>query len=291
MPSARRSLVVVGLHAAFALACSRRAAPPIPPRADDAGARVEDTPHPSAPGRRGGATLAPLRDAAWLEPLDLGGGDSAVVAVPLGATEPRPILLAVHGAGDRPEWACGGWRLGNDAFPFIVCPRGSRLASGSFAWGSAGQIERVSLAAVDAVRRRFAPYVEGTKLAYAGFSQGATAAEPFLSAHASLFDVILLAEGAYASTRSPAFARRLQAAGVRRVVLVCGTASCFASARASRAVLARAGLTVFVGGDAASGHNLNLPMQRALRRSWGDWVAGVAGWEAFAPPAPAEPPE
>ncbi|WP_394830448.1 alpha/beta hydrolase [Pendulispora rubella] len=224
--------------------------------------------------------LEPLR-ANWLETLDLGNGDQAVVSVPMGATEPRPLMLAMHGAGDRHDWACGGWRLGNDAYPFIVCPRGTPMGGNVYAWSSAEQIERLGLQAIEEVRRRYGSYVATTPVTYAGFSQGATAAAPFLVRRASEFPTILLAEGAYASTASPDFARRLARGGVQRVVLVCGTGHCFENARRARPVLERAGLTVFVGGDASSGHNLNLPMQRALRRSWKPWFDGVPGWSQF----------
>ncbi|WP_394841137.1 hypothetical protein LZC95_29210 [Pendulispora brunnea] len=224
--------------------------------------------------------LEPLR-ANWLETLDLGKGQQAVVSVPMGATEPRPLILAMHGAGDRHDWACGGWRLGNDAYPFIVCPRGTPMGGNVYAWSSPEQLEQLGLRAIEEVRRHYGPYVATAPVTYAGFSQGATAAAPFLVRHASEFPTILLAEGAYASTASPEFARNLARGGVQRIVLVCGTAHCFAQARLARPVLERAGLTVFVGGDASSGHNLNLPMQKALRSSWKQWFDGVPGWSQF----------
>jgi len=224
--------------------------------------------------------LEPLR-AAWLETLDLGNGDQAVVSVPMGATEPRPLIVAMHGAGDRHDWACGGWRLGNDAYPFIVCPHGTPMGSGVYAWSSSAQLERLALRAIDEVRRRYGPYVAPDPVTYAGFSQGATAAAPFLVLHAAKFHTVLLAEGAYASTASPPFARDLARGGVHRVVLVCGTPHCFENARRARPVLEGAGLTVFVGGDASSGHNLNQPMQKALRRSWKQWFDDAPGWSHF----------
>jgi len=225
--------------------------------------------------------LAPLGDAAWLEPLDLGNGDAAVVAVPLGAIEPRPVMLAVHGAGDRPEWACGGWRLGTGAYPFIICPRGTPVAPSTYAWSSWQQIERVALAAIEQVRRRFGAYVAEGPVTYAGFSQGATSAAPLLLRHAADFHPIVLAEGGYAFTSSAEFARNMARHGARKVILVCGTQHCFANAARARAVLEREKLTVFVGGDASSGHNLNFPMQNALRHSWKEWFAGEPAWAGF----------
>src|SRR5688572_16707083 len=56
-------------------------------------------------------SLPPLTGASWLEELPLSDGSLAYVAPPVGAREPRPLIVAVHGAGDRANWACGGWRL------------------------------------------------------------------------------------------------------------------------------------------------------------------------------------
>src|SRR5262249_53707035 len=47
-----------------------------------------------------------------LDPWDAGTGVAArwppmgVVSVPLGAHEPRPIMIALHGSNDQPAWAC-----------------------------------------------------------------------------------------------------------------------------------------------------------------------------------------
>src|SRR5690606_1646561 len=54
-----------------------------------------------------GSALAPLRAPSWLVALDVPGFGSANVAVPLGARSPRPLVIALHGDADRPEWPCG----------------------------------------------------------------------------------------------------------------------------------------------------------------------------------------
>ena len=45
--------------------------------------------------------------------------------------------------------------------------------------------------------------------------------------------------------------------------------------------LAREGLRAFIGGDPTSSHNLNEPMQRALRHSWQEWPADDPAWADF----------
>ena len=143
----------------------------------------------------------------------------------------------------------------------------------TFAWASETQLgERVN-AALEVAEARYAPYIAAAPFIYAGFSQGATLAEPFLRKNAARFPIAILAEGGYATARSPAFARAFYAAGGRRVVLVCGGPTCFQSANGAKKVLEAAGLQVVIAGDAKAGHNLNERMQRALQSAWPEITA------------------
>lgn len=251
------------------------AATSVPPRAPTA---ISAGTAPSA-GRRL-PPLEPLRDVSWLEPLELPDGDVAFVSPPQGATEPRPIVLAVHGAHDRPEWACGGWRLGLATHPFVVCPRGTPVGNGKYAWSGAAALEHAGLAAVRAVRERFGEHAAAGPDTFAGFSQGATLAEAFLRRHAAAFPTAILAEGAYATLDSPAFARSFRNAGGKTVVIVCGTPGCRQRTARSAARLEAAGLRVFQSGDVRSGHNLNQAMQAALRRDFHGWFADDPAWQS-----------
>ena len=244
--------------------------------------------HPAAPRDPGsGVTeLAPLT-GAWLEQLPSSERPSTAppaakapsasfpvfIAPPLGATAPRPLIVAVHGAGDRPEWACGGWRLAAQANAFVVCPQGNPMTSQKFAWASPAVLGDRVLVAVARARERYGPYLGAGPQIFAGFSQGATYAEPFLRQHAAEFPIIILAEGGYRTVQSPAFARAFRDGGGRRVVLVCGGPACFAAARNAKTVLERAGLQTLVVGDPQAGHNLNERMQQALQAAWPDIAA------------------
>jgi predicted esterase len=215
--------------------------------------------------------LPPL-SGRWLEPLaepDRG----AVVALPLGAVGPRRIVVGVHGAGDRPEWSCGGWRLAANASSFVLCPRGTKQDAQRFAWASSRSIEQALDTALVELRRRYGPYLDESHGIYAGFSQGASLAEPILRARAREFPIAILAEGGYVSARSPDFARTYRAQGGRRVVLVCGSRPCFLNAARAQPILENAGLEVLVVGDESAGHNLNARMQVALQRAWPAIVA------------------
>jgi predicted esterase len=210
--------------------------------------------------------LPPLR-AEWLERLPTPAG-SAVVTPPLGATAPSRVVVAVHGAGDRPEWACGGWRLASQSTAFVVCPQGRALSANTFAWASSAELGRQSDAALDALRARYVGYVDDQPAIYAGFSQGATLAEPYLLSHAARFPIAILAEGGYRTLASARFARAFRQGGGERVVIVCGTPACFSQARGAKPRLEQAGIEVLIVGDERAGHNLNERMQRALQNAW-----------------------
>jgi predicted esterase len=280
--------LLVAASAGSALACRRGALRDSPdPELSDAGVSPVKGSDRSAPPAASPAlparstALTPLA-ANWLEPLDLGDGASAVVSVPVGATGPRPLVFAVHGAHDRPEWACGGWRLGFKAYPFIVCPRGSAVTRDKYAWANSAAIERVVMKSIDQVRERFGAYVAPAPYAYAGFSQGAMFAEPILVGHAALFKTAILAEGGYPILASAAFARKFKAGGGEAIVIVCGSEPCRRTTQASALRLQAAGLRVFESGDVRSGHNLNQLMQQALERDFPSWFAGDPAWAGAA---------
>src|SRR5688572_33286785 len=103
-----------------------------------------------------------------------GGESLGFVSVPLGAHEPRPIVVALHGGSDRPERACPAWRVAAGAYPFVVCPRGWGGNERRLGWrgptDSKIRIER----AIAAVKKAFGAWVKDTpSFVLAGFSMGA----------------------------------------------------------------------------------------------------------------------
>jgi predicted esterase len=204
-----------------------------------------------------------------------------MATLPLGAAERRPVIVAVHGAGDRPDWACGGWRIGVESFAFVTCPMGLSMGGSRYGWGSTRDIAHGVERALTALQQRFPDYVGQGPMIYAGFSQGATLAAPFLIENAQRFPLVVLAEGGYGYIGDQGFSKAFRAAGGQRVMLLCGTASCLATANRAKGVLERAELEVIVSGDPSAGHNLNTAMQNALRRDWSRLVEGYAGWDTY----------
>lgn len=265
----RQNAVVISAVLGLA-SCQKAAENPQqgPPRAT--AEHTEAHPVVSAEGR---ASLPPLR-SDWLVEVAQ-EKHTTVIMPPIGATAPARLVVGVHGAGDRPDWACGGWRLGSQVTALVACPQGHPLGPTTYAWVSPQQLEERTLVTVEVVRARYAAYLAQPPYIFAGFSQGATLAEPFLRKHAALFPIAILAEGGYRTLSSPAFAAAYRAGGGRRVVLVCGNPACFATARSAKGVLERAGLEALVVGDEKAGHNLNGRMQRALQTAWPQIVAPI----------------
>jgi len=203
------------------------------------------------------------------------------VTVPQGATEARPVVVALHGAGDRPEWACGGWRLVADAYPFVVCPTGEPGgAPGGFVWGNDAAVEREVNAAIEALRRRFGDYVAPGCALLAGFSQGAIRMVPILAHGGGFCPQAVLCEGAYDGVGKN-FARGFLAAGGRRLLLGCSQPYCAQVFGERRTTLRAAGIDarkVYSGGRT---HNLDGEMVSALREAWPWLVRDDDRWSMY----------
>src|SRR5580658_6456039 len=118
--------------------------------------------------------LPPL-GGEWIERWTMPSGRAVFVTRPQGATGPRPIVLAVHGAEDRADWASSDWRATTAGFAWVLCPQGVPLRS-AYAWPSADVIAKQAFEARDALRDRYGSYVAPGPLLYGGFSQGASLA-------------------------------------------------------------------------------------------------------------------
>jgi predicted esterase len=224
--------------------------------------------------------LAPLTDAVWLESLAMPPGRAAFVSVPLGATGPRPVMIGVHGAGDRPEWACGGYRAATDAFPFIVCPRGLPQGDDKFSTAGPDRLMEDIASALVALRRRFGPYMAEGPLLYAGFSLGAIHGAKIIASHADDFPLALLIEGAYTEL-TPELARAFAERGGKRVMLGCGQSGCRASFAAAQRALERAGIEVLLLDANTGRHNLDGAMMQALHDAWPRLVSGDSRWDGL----------
>jgi hypothetical protein len=263
--------------AAAALAAAASASP-----SDSDVSAVREAALPAAPAD---AALPPLQAAAELVPLAVPNYRDAIVSVPLGATEARPVVLALHGNYDRPEWQCGVWREATRAYPFVLCPRGvprpdAPASLDRWTYGRSPDVRREIDAALASLRARFGDYLLGGPIVYVGFSLGAIIGVGIVSGDAEQFPRAVLIEGGQ-SGWSAARARAYAASGGKRILFACGQRSCKSSATSVEKILVAAGLEARVAYGGEIGHTYDGPVAREIARAW-DWlVAGDAGWAAL----------
>lgn len=219
--------------------------------------------------------MAPLAAPSAVVDLDVEGFGAAVVALPLGAREARPVWVAVHGNFDRPEWQCQVWRGVAGPSPFILCPRGTRRADAPrsldrWTYASAGRMEREITAALTALEGRFDRYAGAEQGVFIGFSLGAIYGVPFLRKHARRFPRAVLVEGGF-DNWSLVAARDYSRGGGRRVLFACGQASCRPKSQRARRTLERAGIEARVAYDAPAGHAYDGPVADAVAQNL-DWL-------------------
>jgi len=273
--SAGRFLVLPALLAL--LTC--RGGPPRPrpdTRTTAAASTASATPPPVPAAPAGAGELPPL-GGEWLVSLPLEGFGPASVSVPLGATSPREVVVALHGRNDRPEWACGEWRGVTCATSFILCPHGTPADAPpgrGLAFGSDEQTRRELDAGLVALRARFGRHVADGPMIVAGFSLGAIRGVPLVAGDPARFPVAVLGEGGQAqwtAARVAGFAR----GGGRRVLFLCSTEGCEAESPRAIAALGRAGVQARMVSAGHIGHLVDDRVVEAARAGW-PWVLGAS---------------
>jgi hypothetical protein len=223
--------------------------------------------------------LAPLHADAPLVALPVQGFRDAIVSVPIGATGPRPIVVALHGNFDRPEWQCEVMREITDGFAFILCPRGiprTDVAKSMDRWeyGSVKQLKQELDAGLLAVRERFARYVADGPIVMTGFSLGAILARPMVMEDPARFPRVVFTEGGSDGWNF----KRFQQGGGSRVIFGCAQAGCAPKCRALAKRAERAGVEVRVADGGNIGHTYDGPVARAIQAEWSWLVESDPNW-------------
>ncbi len=248
------------------------------PRSADEAALSDASPDPDGAGPD--APLPAL--SGFFEALVVAGHPDAWMSLPTGATGKRPVVVVIHGAGDRPEWQCGGWRRATGEFPFIVCPRGA------YAPGDSTENDRrythrggapllayidASLAALEA---KYPDYVDTSVPLLAGFSLGASEILALAVQAPARFPRIVLVEGAtngWTDARVAAYV----AGGGQRVLYGAGQRVNETAATAAVAHLLAMGLDARVV-YAPVHHTFDPPLEDAVRGELAWLVEGDARW-------------
>jgi hypothetical protein len=210
--------------------------------------------------------LLPALEGAPIERLDLGGGEHAFVALPVGARDKRSIVVGVHGAGDRPDWSCSEWQAVTANWAFVVCPVGVKHPSdpSAFVWGSAASIAANADKAVRALRARYGTWMDDGPLVYGGWSQGGSLAAQVIASRPGVYDRAVLVEVGHTPLDASQVASSLVAGGVRRAVVSCSSWNCRTFARGFEGAARRRGLPVRVADVGLRGHWFDGPVVRTL---------------------------
>ena len=228
------------------------------------------------------AGMVPLA-GDWIEPLSLPGGAGAWVMPPVGATEPRPVVVAVHGAMSDSGEHCSTWRVIVDAYAFVVCPSGTKIRKYVYVWSSSQAIDDGIDASLAALKARYGAYVAEGPPIYAAFSQGANLAGPVLTRKTGPhFARAMLTEGGYRALETATAARAFGTAGGGRVLFTCSQPGCAMGFSASSATLEREGIPARVVYAGNHGHGMPPAVRTAINEALPWLVDGLPGWGSYA---------
>lgn len=244
----------------------------------DAGASADATTQVDA-----AQELPELSAPAPIVTLPVPGFRDAVVSIPLGAKDRRPVLVALHGNYDRPEWQCEVWRDIAGARAFVLCPRGvprddAPKSEDRWTYATLERTERELQAALEALGNRFPLHAVTDRVVFTGFSLGAIQGRGILKRGSKRFARAVLTEGGY-DGMSPSSAKALADAGVERVLFACGQSACVAGARVAIRSLERAGIEARVVSGGNVGHTYDGRVAQAIQREWSFIVEKEPMWD------------
>ena len=226
--------------------------------------------------------LAPIPADPLFTNLSIPGFPEAVVSVPNGATSRRPVLIVLHGSGDRPDWNCDAWRHITGAQGFVLCPRGQFVPSEStkddrrYTHRGGAYLRAHVDAALAALEARFAAYVDVDRPVMTGFSLGATEIGQLAIDDPSRFSRVAQIEGGH-NVWTAAAIGGFSARGGRRVLLGCGSRWCVPLAKAVAGRLGKGGVEARVV-FADVGHTTDRPLQEAIMGELGWFLEEDTRW-------------
>jgi len=236
---------------------------------------------PAPLGDDGGATA--LDGPAQVELLE-GSERLGFVAVPVGARQPRPVVIALHGGSERPERACSAWRDVTEGHAFVVCPRGWGGNDARLGWRNAedtsGRIARATAAA----KKAFGGWVQDTQTTVlAGFSMGGSQVALVARREPQRYRRIAVGDSAHDPWPALTFSKAWAAGGGERAVFLCTTSGCEPSLRAAARKVAELKARARLNVAATQVHDLGAAAVESMRRDWAWLVEGAEGWETYSP--------
>lgn len=199
--------------------------------------------------------LPPFPKEGIFEHLAIPGYLPAAIGIPTDP-QPKPILVALHGSFDQPEWHLETWYPLFQKHAFLLCTRGIKRVDSpqdpAFFRYVYREIEPELLLGMKLLQNKFSSQISSGPMMYLGFSQGAILGVPFLVKHAEQFPKAILIEGGTRWTLDMAktYAKR----GGKKILFACGQQSCHRRALASAETLQKVGIDVKVVYAAGMGH-------------------------------------
>lgn len=229
---------------------------------------------------------APL--GGYPEELELVDGDEKLgfVSVPLGAREPRPLMIALHGGSERAEHACAAWREITEAYAFVVCPRGWGGNERRLGWKTVADTNRRITRAVEATKKTFGAWIQETPtIVLAGFSMGAVQVALVASRQPRTYRRIVIGDSAHKPRSALTFAPAWVKGGGERALFLCTTSGCEPSMRAAARNVAREKARARLNIAPTQKHELSEPVVQSVRRDWPWLVQGAEGWDGYVAPS------
>lgn len=241
----------------------------------------------SSPSASSSTPVPPRLEGEALGTLEVDGFLPPSLAIPLGAEEPRPIVIAVHGNGDRAEWLCEVWAAMFQYKAFVLCPAGKLGGESSpgdprYTFSHHLVLEKEIDADLAALRAsRFASWLRPERPVYAGFSLGAMMAIPIAGHRAADFPTLVLVEGGLEKLTDEKL-QRFVADGGKRILFACSEGR--ACADASKLFADR--LTAHGGQGAAVyagpvGHRYDGPVAEAVGAALPGFLEAEPEWKGL----------
>lgn len=194
-------------------------------------------------GKAKRSSLVPLTAPSWTTQLAVKGFGPATVALPLGATGPRPIVVVLHGARDRAQWQCGSFRGVLGGHVFILCPQGIAQSAegGLYGLGSFDDSVAELRAGLAALKASYGAHVAPSPVLLIGYAEGAAVAADLARQEPAFFARVALVNGDPARL-TPSAAKIFAEHGGKRMLFFCADAECDANGVSRALLLTRVGL-------------------------------------------------
>lgn len=228
-----------------------------------------------------GPGLTPL-SGEWLQKLESPGAVVDYVSPPVGATEPRPVVVALHGMDARPEWVCNDFRATFGPWPFVVCARGDARSPANYSWGGTTGMKKAIARALRETEARFGDYMTSEGRVLVTYSQSASMAPAMLADDAPSFAGAFFLEGF--TKQIAGLAPRMVQRGLTHALFFATQPGNRAPAEASAKALGKAGAVATAEYGGALGHWFTPKTVPALKKGVPKLVDGLAGWSAYPGP-------